>query len=312
MEYHFIVNPTAGKTDQSKVIPAKIMAAAEKVGVAVEQCHIVTTQYKGHARALAKEIAQQGAPCTIYSVGGDGTFNEVLNGAYPYENAIVGCIPHGSGNDFLRSFGVRDAFLDLEAQFLGQVLEIDLIQSENGVSAAICSVGLDAKIAYGIPKFRRLPLCGGSMAYNLSIAQCLLGKLGQKLTITIDGEVIHKNCLMVAVCNGKAYGGGFYAAPEANLTDGLLDVMIVAKMPLLRVAKVISVYKKGKHLKNGEIVPEMADIITFCHAKTVRIISQQAGEKMILNEDGECVPSTSLEATILPKAAKIILPKGVS
>ncbi len=312
MEYHFIVNPTAGKTDQSKVIPAQIITAAEKAGLAAEQCQSVTTQYKGHARVLAKEIAQQGAPCTIYSIGGDGTFNEVLNGAYPYENAIVGCIPHGSGNDFLRSFGARDAFLDLEAQFLGQVLEIDLLQSENGVSAAICSVGLDAKIAYGIPKFRRLPFCGGSMAYNLSIAQCLLGKLGQKVIITLDGEVVHKDCLMVAVCNGKAYGGGFYAAPEANLTDGLLDVMIVAKMPLLRVAKVISVYKKGNHLKNGEIVPEMADIITFCRAKTVSITPQQAGESMILNEDGECVPSTLLEAKILPRAAKIILPRGVS
>ncbi|MFI3170134.1 MAG: YegS/Rv2252/BmrU family lipid kinase [Faecalibacterium sp.] len=312
MEYHFIVNPTAGKKDQSQVIPAQIMAVSEKVGVAAEHCHIVTTQYKGHARVLAKEIAQQGVPCAIFSVGGDGTFNEVLNGAYLYENAIVGCIPHGSGNDFLRSFGERDAFLDLEAQFLGQALEIDLIQSENGVSAAICSVGLDAKIAYGIPKFRRLPLCGGSMAYNLSIAQCLLGKLGQKLTITLDGEVVHKNCLMVAVCNGKAYGGGFYAAPEANLTDGFLDVMIIAKMPLLRVAKVISVYKKGNHLKNGEIVPEMADVITFCRAKTVSITPQQVGESMLLNEDGECAPSTLLQATILPKAAKIILPRGVS
>lgn len=312
MEYHFIVNPIAGKTDQSKVITPQIMAAAKGAGVAAGDCHIVTTEYKGHARALAKEIAEQGAECVIFSVGGDGTFNEVLNGAYQYPNAAVGCIPYGSGNDFLRSFGTREDFLDLTAQFVGRALEIDVIESENGVSAAICSVGLDAKIAYGIPKFRRLPFCGGSMAYNLSIAQCLLGKLGQPLRITLDGKKIEKNCLMVAVCNGKCYGGGFYAAPEADLTDGWLDVMIVEKMPLLRVAKVIGVYKKGKHLQNGKIIPAFADIISFYRVKEAHIVPQAAGQTMILNEDGECGPSEVLHAVLKPKAARIFLPKTVS
>ncbi len=312
MNYHFIVNPIAGKKDQSKLIAPQIMAAAKNAGVAEGNCHIITTEYKGHARVLAQKIAQTGEACVIFSVGGDGTFNEVLNGAYPYPNAAVGCIPHGSGNDFLRSFGTREAFLDLGAQFAGKELEIDVIESANGISAAICSVGLDAKIAYGIPKFRRLPFCGGSMAYNLSIAQCLLGKLGQRLTITLDGKEIQKNCLMVAVCNGKAYGGGFMAAPEADLTDGWLDVMIVEKMPLLRVAKVIGVYKKGQHLQNGEIVPHMQDIIHFYRAKSVCIVPQVVGEQMILNEDGECEPAMALCAELKPKAARIFLPKTVS
>lgn len=312
MEYYFIVNPTAGQVDQSQIFEAQMWQAAQKAGILPELCHMLCTEYKGHAKILAAQIAQKGEACAIYSVGGDGTFSETLNGAYLYPNAAVGCIPHGSGNDFLRSFGTREQFLDLVAQFQGAPLAIDVMQTQNGISAAICSVGLDAKVAYGIPKFRRFPLCGGSMAYNLSILQCLLGKLGQKLTITLDDKVLHKDCLMVAVCNGKTYGGGFYAAPEASLTDGLLDVMIVKKLNLLGIAKVISVYKKGNHFKNGEIIPSLADIIYFYRVKSVSIVPETAGETMVLNEDGECGSVVALQATILPAAARIILPKGVS
>lgn len=312
MEYYFIVNPIAGKADQSKIIVPEIQQAAAVAGVAAEQCHIVITQYKGHAKLLAAEIAQQGSACVIFSVGGDGTFNEVLNGAYPYPNAAVGCIPCGSGNDFLRSFGDKEQFRDLAAQFAGAPLTIDVMQTKNGISAAICSAGLDARVAYGIPKFRRLPLCGGSMAYNLSILQCLLGKRGQKFKITLDGEVLHKDCLMVAVCNGKCYGGGFYAAPEACLTDGLLDVMMVDNISLLRIAKVILVYKSGKHFKDGAVLPSVADVISFRRVKSASVEPEQAGETLILNEDGECAPTERLDSVILPKAARIFLPKGVS
>lgn len=312
MEYYFIINPIAGKTDQSKVLPEKIYQAAMSREIQPESCHVLVSEYKGHAKQLAEKIAQTGQECVIFAVGGDGTFNEVLNGSYLYPNVAVGCIPYGSGNDFLRTFGERSSFLDLEAQLQGRTVAIDVMQTGHGVSAAICSVGLDAKVAYGIPKFRRFPLCGGSMAYNLSILQCLCGKLGQLVNITIDGAKLQQNCLMVAICNGKTYGGGFYAAPEASVTDGLLDVMVIKKIGLLRIAKIISVYQKGKHIKDGKILPQYQDVITFYRAKTVTIAPVDRTENMIVNEDGECTPTALLEAKILEKAARIILPKGVS
>jgi len=77
----------------------------------------------------------------------------------------VGCLPYGSGNDFLRTYGTKEEFLDLDAQLAGGAVPIDLMRTSLGLSATICAAGLDAQVAYGIPKFRRIPLCGGEAAY---------------------------------------------------------------------------------------------------------------------------------------------------
>ena len=123
-------------------------------------------------------------------------------GARESETAEVACVPCGSGNDFVRNFGGGERFLDLPDLMQGHAVPIDLIETQYGIAAAICSAGLDAQVGYGIPKFRRLPLCGGSMAYNLSIAQCVCGRMGHKLRVTADGEVLEDDFLMLAICNG--------------------------------------------------------------------------------------------------------------
>ena len=74
-------------------------------------------------------------------------------------------------------------------------------------------VGLDSEVAYSIPKYRRLPLCGGQLAYNISIVERLLQAMGHRLRITVDDDVLEGDYLIATVCNGVAYGGGFRAAP---------------------------------------------------------------------------------------------------
>ena len=147
---------------------------------------------------LAAEQAEAGEEVRLYACGGDGTFNEVLRGVRGRANAAVGCIPCGSGNDFVRNFGGREPFLDLERMMRGPAVNIDLIQTEKGIATTICSAGLDAQVAYGIPKFRRLPFCGGTMAYNLSIVQSICGPLGHHLRVQADDEVITGDFLMLA------------------------------------------------------------------------------------------------------------------
>lgn len=163
----FLLNPTAGKTDCTRTLPQQIEAAAARAGLAPEAYTIQVTTHAGHARELANAAARQarqaGETLRIYTAGGDGTFNEALTGAYGYENTAVGCLPFGSGNDFLRTFGTKEEFLDLDAQLAGGPVSIDLMDTSLGLSATICAAGLDAQVAYGIPKFRRIPLCGGEI-----------------------------------------------------------------------------------------------------------------------------------------------------
>ena len=315
MKYHFIINPVAGKQDSSKTLVPEIKRAAAACGIAEDALEIQLTNRPAHAHYLAIEAAKNAAAkneeIRIYAAGGDGTFNEVLTGAMQYKNAAVGLLPYGSGNDFLRSFGSREEFCNVEDQLRGGIKEIDMIKTQRGFAADICSAGLDAKVAYGIPKFRRIPFCGGGMAYKLSIAEVLLGKKATNLHINIDGNEFERSCLLVAVCNGHAYGGGFMAAPESKLDDGVLDVMVVKEISLPKIAKVLPMYQAGKHFSNGKIVPELQDIIEYYPAKSVQIRPVDPTQDMIVNVDGECGPDKTLSAEIVPLSARIILPGKV-
>ena len=103
----FLLNPTAGKQDCTAALRPQIEAAAARAGLEPAQLTILCTQYAGHARAVAQQAAAQAAQAgeelRIFTAGGDGTFMEAMTGALGYENTAVGCLPYGSGNDFLRT-----------------------------------------------------------------------------------------------------------------------------------------------------------------------------------------------------------------
>ena len=309
----FILNPTAGKTDCTRTLPSQIEAAAMRAGLSRSDYTVQITTHAGHARELAHAAAEQaqrqGENLRIFTAGGDGTFNEALTGVCGFENAAVGCLPFGSGNDFLRTFGTKEEFLDLDAQLAGGPVTIDLMQTSLGLSATICAAGLDAQVAYGIPKFRRIPLCGGEMAYVLSIIQQLCGHLGRRVEYTIDGETMTVDCLMCAVCNGRTYGGGFCAAPEAQPDDGWLDVYIIRKVSRPTIAKLLGMYKSGRHFKDGRLVKAAEPYFIYRRAKQVTLRAADGRGPIVATADGECVPCEQVSVQVQPLAGRILLPK---
>ena len=313
MRYLFLLNPAAGKADCTGELTPKIKAAAVRAGVPEKMLSIRCTEFAGHARELAHAAAEAaetaGEELRIFTAGGDGTFNEALTGAYGFANAAVGCLPFGSGNDFLRTYGTRDEFLDLDAQFSGGTAVIDLMQTNLGLSATICAAGLDAQVAYGIPKFRRIPFCGGEVSYLLSIVEQLCGHIGRKVRYTIDGETLEVDCLMCAVCNGRAYGGGFLAAPEAQPDDGWLDVFIIRKVGRLTIARLLGLYKKGGHFREGKLVPEAEPYFIYRRAKRVSIRPVDGRGPIVATADGECAPCDSITAELMPLAGRVLLPR---
>lgn len=313
MQTLFLLNPTAGKLDCTRQLPQRIEEAAVRAGLSAADFSVCTTQYAGHARELARQAAQKaqraGEELRIFAAGGDGTFNEALSGVQGYPNAAVGCLPFGSGNDFLRSFGTREEFLDLDAQLAGGAVPIDLMQTSLGVSATICAIGLDAQVAYGIPKFRRLPLCGGEMAYALSIVEQLCGHLGRKVEYVIDGETLTEDCLLCAVCNGRTYGGGYIAAPEASLDDGWLDVYIIRKVGRLTIARLLSMYKAGDHFEKGALTEKAAPYFIYRRAKKVLVRPVDGRGDLIATVDGECAPCAEVGVQVQPLAGRVLLPK---
>lgn len=308
MRHVFLINPVAGKQDPSTWLVPKIRSASQATGIEAE---IVITKHRGHAAELAKSYAQSSDPVTVYTCGGDGTFNEVVQSAVGCDTLYVGCVPCGSGNDYVRNFGPKEPFLDMEAQLTGTTAKVDVIDTTYGYSAAICAAGLDAKVAYGIPKFRRIPFCGGTTAYTLSILQTVMGKLGCPVTVDIDGQVREGTYMMLAICNGRMYGGGYMAAPLGMMDDGLLDVILVKQIPRLKLPSLLASYKVGGHLTaDGQVVPEFQQYLSYCRARRVKL-KTPADHPIIVTVDGECAPRTELQAQIKPACLNISLPRGV-
>lgn len=312
MRYLFLLNPAAGKQDCTVQLIPQIRAAAARTGWSEADYTIHTTEYAGHARELARaaaqEAAQAGDSLRIWTAGGDGTFMEAMTGVQGFANAAVGCLPYGSGNDFLRTYGTRAEFTDLDAQLAGGEVTIDLLETSLGLSATICAAGLDAQVAYGIPKFRRIPLCGGEVSYLLSIVEQLCGHIGRRVEYTIDGETFAVDCLMCAICNGRTYGGGFCAGPEAQPDDGWLDVFIVRKVGRLTIAKLLSMYKNGRHFQNGQLVEAAKPYFIYRRAKAVTLRAADGRGPIIATADGECAPCEQVRVEVQPLAGRVLLP----
>ena len=102
MRHLFLLNPRAGKYDRTQEVREKIRFA---LAGREEPWEAAVTQYPGHAAELARAAAETGEAVRIYACGGDGTLNEVVNGAAGFPNAAVTNVPVGTGNDFLRIFG---------------------------------------------------------------------------------------------------------------------------------------------------------------------------------------------------------------
>ena len=108
MKHLFIVNPAAGKTDQSAEYAARIKAACDPWKLDYK---IRISSHKGNCTELAREAARSGENYRIYVCGGDGTLNEVVCGVAGYPNASVTHFPGGSGNDFIRIFSDLTRFI---------------------------------------------------------------------------------------------------------------------------------------------------------------------------------------------------------
>ncbi len=305
--YLFIVNPIAGKRDSSLILVPQLLQLIKDYGL---DGKIELTTKPKDATEISKMHIEKGGRLRIVSCGGDGTLNEVITAAKNNPLVDVCQLPCGSGNDFIQSIGAKQDFFNLKSNIIDGVSKpIDLMRVADRYGVAICSVGIDADIASNIPKYRRLKVVGGGkMAYNMSIIERLTKPLVQQFTITADGEQFNGGYLLVSIANSKYYGGGFCAAPRAVVDDGILELCMVKETGLLRVAKIIGIYKQGKHFIGDTIAPDLRDIIDARRVKKVVISSSKP---FTANIDGECFSSDLLEIEVVEKAVNFVIPAGI-
>ena len=299
MKHLFIINPAAGSRNQTEIYRKKIAEVCEVKGL---NYSIRVSGAPGRCCKIAREAAQTGEEYRIYACGGDGTLNEVVNGAAGYDNVAVTVFSGGSGNDFARMFSEPEAFKDLERLLDAEDVNFDLIKCNDNYSLNICSVGLDARIGHDVASYKRLPLLSGFRAYAVSTLVNVIRGIYEHYVIEIDGERIDGNHTMICACNGRFYGGGFCPVPQADPTDGKLEVLLVKDVSRLKVAQVVGAYKNGKYAN-------FPDLIRHFSTDRVKIICDKPTG---INLDGEKREAQVIEMRIADEKLRFFYPKGIT
>ena len=299
MTHLFIINPAAGSRDRTKQYSLAIheICTARNLDYRIE-----VSSAPGECRRIAREAAESGEPYRIYACGGDGTLNEVVSGAAGYDNVSVSVYSGGSGNDFVKLFSEPKAFFDLERLLDAEETTFDLSRCNDDFSLNICSVGLDARIGTDVANYKRIPLLSGFRAYAVSTVVNVIRGIAQHYVVEINGETIDADHTLICACNGRFYGGGFNPVPEADPTDGLLDVLLINKVSRLQVAQVIGKFKDGRYKELPHLVR---------HLKTKRLVVRCDTPNPI-NLDGELRISDTVDIRVAEEKIRFFYPRGLT
>lgn len=248
MKRIYIVNPISGKGRSLKIArEIKNICLAKKLDF-----QMIETKEPSDATKIAKAFDQPDN--IVFSVGGDGTLNEIVNGIH---KASISIIPSGTGNDFYKTI-------------TEETNKIDLGIINNRYFINIAALGIDALIAL---KGNQLKEKGfDKLSYPLGILSALK-----------DYEAFDTSLgkfWILAICNGQSYGGGFQIAPFAENQDGYLDLCMIKNISFLKLFKVFLKIIQVTH----------ADSTFFKHYQ-IEGLTIYSEEPMICNVDGEIIKS---------------------
>ena len=299
MKHLFLINPAAGSRDRTKKYKEAIRSACRRHGLTYE---IRVSEAPGHCMQLSRAAAESGEEYRIYACGGDGTLNEVAAGAAGFPNAAVTVFSGGSGNDFVKLFSDPDAFFDLEKLLDPEEADFDMVRCNDDLALNICSVGLDARIGTDVANYKRLPLLHGFSAYAASTVINLFKGISEHYVVEIDGQELDDEFTFICACNGRFYGGGFNPVPEADPTDGKMDVLLVKKVSLLQVPGIIGKYKNGRY-------KELPELVT--HYRTDKV-TVRCDKPTPINLDGELRTAQVAEFRLAREKLRFFYPKGLT
>lgn len=300
MKYYFIMNPHAGAGTAGQKIREAIEALPEK-----EDCQIYETKGVKDATAFVRQWCADHPEEEVRFIacGGDGTINEVINGAVGCPYASVSCYPCGSGNDFVKAFGGAEKFLDVPALVHAEAKPIDLLKTGDLYSDNVVNFGFDTTVAITVNQDRAKTGHGSKGSYTKGIVKALLTSMKNTCTVKADGEVLNPQgkMLLCTVANGQYVGGSFKCAPRAAVDDGWIEVCLIKPISRLRFVKILDIYTNGRHLDE----PKMQDIVVYRRAKKVEV---DAPEGFAYSLDGEIIYENHFTVEIVPGAVRFAAP----
>jgi diacylglycerol kinase (ATP) len=290
-----ILNPAA---NQGRMQRHRALVRQRAAAIGADYCE---TARPGEAEELARAAAGQGRPIVI--VGGDGSVHEAVNGILSSGQRVpLGIIAAGSGNDFAcNTLGLpRRPEAAIEHAFDGKPRAVDAGQANERYFANSFSVGLDADIAAGARQLKKIPfMTGMRLYYSSTVRQLLFGyRQCPWLCFSVEpadpeappAETFQRYVLL-AVTNGPTYGSGFRINPEADASDGLLDLCTIRYAPFGRALRLLPVVKRGQHAHLPEV-----------HFYRIQRLIIESRLPLNAQMDGEVFHGQRFEVTVLPQA----------
>lgn len=295
----FIVNPNTSRMPVIEVLIQRIKNVCNEEELIYE---VFRANSPEAGPEHIRDLARAGFPLRVYICGGDGTVRNIISSTWNYKNVEYGVIPMGTGNDFARNFGTKEDYASLKNIIMGDTVDIDLMQVNGQVYVNMLNIGFDEQVVSMVQRWRHIPFSRNQIAYTIAAFIQLLRMPMEHLKITFDdGKVLDKRFTLCAIANGSYCGGGYFAASNASVDDGLMDVLVVRPIRRKHFLQMIGDYRKGTLLNTK---------------KGKKLVFQKKCSKVILEKktpfevcfDGEIEKTKRLECEIIPKAVKFIKP----
>lgn len=286
-----IVNPAAGGGRPRR----HLRAVADALTTRGLPHHVEYTRSLEHARELAHAAAAAGEVAVAF--GGDGLVGAVA-GALKDSRGLLGVLPGGRGNDLARVLGIPlEPVPACDVLATGVIRSIDLGAVGGRTFVGIASCGFDSE-ANRIAN--EAQLIRGNLVYAYGAIRALRSWHPARFELTLDGGRRHAfTGYSVGAANNKAYGGGMYAAPGAELDDGLLDVVTCAAMPKLRfLTSLMPKVFHGAHVDEPEVIVLKAAQVTIT-----------ADRPFTLYADGDPIAELPSTVRVLPAAVRVLAPR---
>jgi diacylglycerol kinase (ATP) len=264
------INPTSGH--------GKGVQVGQKVVEYFDRHNLDYQVFSGSsADLLRKELEShlQTHSCEgIISVGGDGLAHLVLQVAVP-RHIPFAVMPAGTGNDIVRTLGWSldeiESYLDRVTTVPAWAIDLGNVDSE--WFAAILSTGFDSVVN---ERANRLSWPKGPQRYNVAIAMELPQFKPLEYEITVDTHSFTTKAMLIAIGNGRSYGGGMYVCPQAQMHDGLFDVMILEPVSKIEFLKVFPKVYSGSHITHPKVkifrtkrITLVADAIAYADGERI-------------------------------------------
>ncbi len=296
MRHIFIINPISGTKKSKSLIPIIENYFSDK-----SQYEIHESQHPGHATEIASRYSIKDEVC-LYSVGGDGTAYEVLNGRK--DGVMMAVIPAGTGNDYYRTISENMPHLNLKDILIetieGKVVSVDYGIANEHRFLNSCCMGVDAEVAeYTNEVLKKRKYIPKSGAYLIGALNKMFKIKNMACTITTNQESFSMDAILIAIMNGKYYGGGFTPAYNADIQDECFDAVLVENLPLRRIIPLLPKYFSGKHQGVPEIAYKMLDNFDF---KCETVVTYAC--------DGEIFKDNHIIFSMMKKGLQLRVPKG--